>query len=58
MQNPFIIAHLIGFSNRVVVCDLVLRTYHKHNDCELTLACFSVLRPEIQTIPLTKRYGH
>jgi len=31
---------------------------HKHNDCELTFACFSVLRPEIQVIPLIERYGH
>jgi hypothetical protein len=31
---------------------------HKHNDGELPFACFSVLRPEIQTIPLTERYGH
>jgi hypothetical protein len=46
--------------NRVVVCIPTgcCAPDHKHNDCELTFACISGLRPEIQTIPLTERYGH
>jgi hypothetical protein len=31
---------------------------HKRNDCELTFACFSGLRPEIQAIALIERDGH
>jgi hypothetical protein len=50
----------LGFPNRVVVCIPTgcCAPDHKHNDCELTFACFSGLRPEIQTIPLTEGYGH
>jgi len=50
----------LGFSNRVVVCISTGRfaPAYKHNDCELTLAWISALRPEIQAIPLIERYGH
>jgi hypothetical protein len=50
----------LGFSNREVVCIQTgcCAPEHKLNDCELKFACFSVLRPEIQAIPLIERYGH
>ena len=50
----------LGFPNRMVVCiqTACCAPDHKHNDCELTFACFSVLRSEIQTISLIERYNH
>ena len=52
--------YCLGFPNRVVVCIPIgcCAPDPKHNDCELTFACFSVLRPEIQTSPPIERYGH